>query len=498
MGGTRAHRTRIWRWMAVVLAFAIVAAACGDDEEPASQPEAPAEEPSAAPDPEAEAPAEEPEAPAEEPEPEPEAPAEEPDAPAEEPEPEPEEPAEEPEPEPEPPALTASYRGVTEDSISVGVLLIDKDLLFEVANVLLNWGDNVAQYQEAIDAINEAGGVNGRLIEPVYELVNPLSPTAYDESCVKLTQDEQIFAAIGFVRPSDAALCYAEINDTPFIGYLSDVTSQVTGRSVLPIITSNALPERMDGALATTVAATGALDGKTIAVLGNSDARNELVVSALADLGYDVASTTVTAVPTEDEAADAAELDIVIQRWIADGIDFVFDTAGLDRPLAAANRAGFEADWATNRTTVLSASRFDSGATEAEIARTMVVAVPSVELIYEQGHGPTVACVDRWNQNNPDEQAVFYPGEHDLDNLQRIARSCQQVGTFARIAELAGPDLTTESFAAALAEVGSYEIAELPFASLGAGKWDANDVVTLFRWDSGLGDFVAGDFVDIG
>jgi ABC-type branched-subunit amino acid transport system substrate-binding protein len=480
--------------MAVVLAFAIVAAACGDDEEPASQPAAPAEEPSAAPDPEPEAPAEEPEAPAEEAE----APAEEPEEPAEEPAEEPEEPAEEPEPEPEPVELTASYRGVTEDSIKIGVLLIDKDLLFETVGVLLNWGDNVAQYQEAIDAINEAGGVNGRSIEAVFELVDPLSETAYDEACVRLTQDEQVFAAVGFVRPSDAALCYAEVNDTPFVGYLSDINSGVTDRSVLPIITSNALPERMDVALATTVGATGALDGKTIAVLGNSEARNDLVVSALADMGYDVASTTVTAVPTDDEAADAAELDIVIQRWIADGVDFIFDTAGLDRPLAAANRAGFEADWASNRTTILSLSRFDSGATEAEVARTVVVAVPSVELIYEQGHGPTVACVDRWNQNHPDEQAVFYPGEDDLDNLQRIARSCQQIGTLARIAELAGPDLTTESFAAALAQVGSYEIAELPFASLGAGKWDANDVVTLFRWDSDLGDFVPGDFVDIG
>ena len=486
MGELKSHRGRLWRWMAVVLAFVLLAGACGDDEEPAGQAEAPAEEPEApAEEPEAEAPAEEPEAPAEEPE-----------APAEEPEAEPEAPAEEPEP--EAPALTASYRGVTEDSIKVGVLLIDKDLLFETVGVLLNWGDNVAQYQEAIDAINEAGGVNGRLIEPVFELVDPLSQTAYDESCVRLTQDEQVFAAVGFVRPSDAALCYAEVNDTPFVGYLSDINSGVTDRSVLPIITSNALPERMDVALATTVEAAGALEGKTIAVLGNSDARNDLIVSALADLGYDVASTTVTAVPTDDEAADAAELDIVIQRWIADGVDFIFDTAGLDRPLAAANRAGFEADWASNRTTILSLSRFDSGATEAEVARTVVVAVPSVEFIYEQGHGPTVACVDRWNQNHPDEQAVFNPQEDDLDNLQRIARSCQQIGTFARIAELAGPDLTTESFAAALAQVGSYEIAELPFASLGADKWDANDVVTLFRWDSELQDFVAGDFVNIG
>ena len=495
MGESRAHRGRIWRWVAILLAFAVVAAACGDDdEEPASQPEAPAE-PAVDPDPEPEAPAAEPEAPAEEPEPEPEAPAE---APAEEPEPEPEEPAEEPEPEPEPVVLTASYRGVTEDSIKIGVLLIDKEIVFETYGVLLNWGDNVAQYQEAIDAVNEAGGVNGRRIEAVFELVNPLSETAYDEACVKLTQDEQIFAAIGFVRPSDSALCYAEVNDTPFVGYLSDIRSDVTDRSVLPIITSNALPERMDVALANTVAATGVLEGKTIAVLGNTDERNQLVVSALADHGYDVTSQTVTAVPTDDEAADAAELDIVIQRWIADGVDYIFDTAGLDRPLAAANRAGFEADWATNRTTILSLSRFDSGATEAEVARTVAVAVPSVELIYEQGHAPTVACVDRWNQNHPEEQTVFYPGEDDLDNLQRIVRTCQQIGTFAHIAELAGPDLTTASFAAALAEVGSYEIAELPFASLGADKWDANDVVTLFHWDSELGDFVPGDFVDIG
>ena len=492
MGELRTHRRRLWRWMAVALAFAVLAGACGDDgDKPSGQADAPAEEP--------EAPAEEPEAPAEEPEPEapaeePEAPAEEPEAPAEEPEPE--APAEEPEP--EAPALTASYRGVTEDTINIGVLLIDKELLFETVGVLLNWGDNVAQYQEAIDAINEAGGINGRLIEPVFELVDPLSQTAYDESCVRLTQDEQVFAAIGFVRPSDAALCYAEVNDTPFVGYLSDISSNVTDRAVLPIVTSNALPERMDVALATTVEAAGALEGKTIAVIGNSNARNDLIVSALADLGYDVASTTVTAVPTDDEAADAAELDIVIQRWLADGVDFIFDTAGLDRQLAAANRAGFEADWASNRTTILSLSRFDSGATEAEVARTVVVAVPSVEFIYEQGHGPTVACVDRWNQNHPDEQAVFYPQEDDLDNLQRIARSCQQVGTFAQIAELAGPDLTTESFAAALAEVGSYEIAELPFASLGADKWDANDVVALFRWDSERQDFVAGDFVNIG
>jgi branched-chain amino acid transport system substrate-binding protein len=394
--------------------------------------------------------------------------------------------------------LTDSYRGVTADSIKVGVLLLDAEKLLENAGVELNWGDNQGQYQEAIDTINEQGGVLGRMIEPVFVYVDPLSETGYEEACVRLTQDEEVFAVIGFTRPADAALCYAENGDTPFVGYLSDVTSDVTARATLPVITSNALPERLDQALVDVVADAGELEGKTIAVIGNTEERNTMIVDALAALGYDVVSTTVTAAPTDDAVADAAEFDIVIQKWISEGVDFVFDTAGLDRQLAAANRAGFEATWATNKSTILSLSRFESGATEAEIARSMVVAEPPVELLLEQGHEPTVACVDRWNTNHPDEPAVLYPQEGELDNLVRIARSCQQVGTFALVAGQAGPDLTSESFAAAVADVGSFEIAMLPIASLGADKWDANDVVTLFRWDADKQDFVGGENIDIG
>lgn len=467
--------TSWWRVLAMLVIVSVLAAACGgdDDDANAADPDpttAEDDEPTADP---TEAPTT---APADDAEPTTDS-----------------DPAEDPGTE-----LTASYRGVTEDTITVGILLLDKELLFETAGILLNWGDNEAQYQEAIDAVNDAGGVLGRMIEPIYVYVDPLSPTAYDEACVRLTQDEEIFAAIGFVRPAASALCYTEVGDIPFVGFLSDLTADVPERSILPIVTSNALPERIDIALVDLIVDAGELDGKTIAVLGNTDERNQLIADALAGHGYDVETMTVTSAPGFDEVADAAELDVIVQRWMADGIDYVIDTAGLDRPLAAANRAGFEADWATNRGTLLSLSRFDSGATEAEIARTIVVQEPSVELLLDLGHEPTVECVERWNANHPDEQAVLYPQEDDLDNLIRIARTCWQIGTFALIAELAGPDLTTESFAAAVGDVGSYEIALLPFASLRADKWDAGDVVTLYRWDPELQDYIAGELVDIG
>ena len=394
--------------------------------------------------------------------------------------------------------LTDSYRGVTADSIKIGVLLLDLELLKESAGIELKWGDNEGQYREAIDTVNENGGVLGRMLDPVFVYVDPLSETGYQEACVQLTQDEQVFAVIGFVRPASAALCYTETGDTPFVGYLSDITSDVFEASVLPVVTSNPLPERLDVALVDVVADTGALEGKTIAILGNNDERNQLVTDTLAGHGYEVTDAVVTNQPTDDAAADAAELDVIIERWASLGINYVLDTTGLDRPLAAANRAGFAADWATNRATILSLSRFESGATEAEIARAVVVSEPQVEAIYQSGDELTVECVDRWDANHPEEPAVFFPGPDDVDNLQRIARSCNQAQTFAKIAEAAGPDLTAETFADAVANLGSYAVAMQPFASLSADKWDAGDVVALYTWDSEAQDYVAGDLINIG
>lgn len=396
------------------------------------------------------------------------------------------------------PALSDSYRGVTSKTIKVGLLLIDAKRVLEVAGVDLRYGNNEGQYREAIDAINAAGGVNGRRIDPVFLNVDPLSPTAYDAACVKMTQDEKVFAVIGFVRPASSALCYTERGDTPFVGFLSDITSEVIARSKLPLITSNALPERVDRALVDVLFDAGELKGKNIAVLGTTAARNKLITDQLEKRGLKAVSATTTRSPSRDTVADAAELDVITQRWISDKIDFVIDTAGLDRPLAAANRAGFQAKFATNIPSILSLSRFDSGATMLEIERTMVVTDPSPELLLAQNHKLTVECVSRWNKKHPEEQAVLYPKGTQLDNLIRIVRTCQQVGTFALIAEKAGPDLTTAKFKAAVDLVGSVEVPLLPLASLKGNKWDMSDSVSLYRWDRAKLDFVGGTPVKVG
>ena len=161
--------------------------------------------------------------------------------------------------------------------------------LKETAGVELLWGDNEGQYREAIATVNDNGGVLGRMIDPVFVYVDPLSETGYQEACVQLTQDEEVFAVLGFLRPAEGALCYTETGDTPFVGYLSDITSDVFERSVLPLVTSNPLPERLDAALVDVVDDTGAFEGKTIAVLGRTEERNQLIADELTGRGYEVA-----------------------------------------------------------------------------------------------------------------------------------------------------------------------------------------------------------------
>ena len=264
-------------------------------------------------------------------------------------------------------------------------MLLDLEILKEQAGLELLWGNVEAQYDEAIATINDNGGVLGRRIDPVYVYVDPLSETGYQEACVKLTEDEKVFAAIGFVRPADTALCYTETGDTPFLGYLTDITQDVFDRTVVSLVTTNPVPDRLDQAMVNVVADTGAADGKTIAVLGNDEERNQVVADELAARGFEVADQVVTIAPSDDEAADSAELDVIIERWASLGVDYVFATSSLDRPLAAAHRAGFEADWAVDEGSILSLNRFQSGATEAEMARTVVVQEPSVEVMYAAG-----------------------------------------------------------------------------------------------------------------
>ena len=72
-----------------------------------------------------------------------------------------------------------------------------------------------------------------------------------------------------------------------------------------------------------------------------------------------------------------------------------------------------------------------------------------------------------------------------------LSNSCQYLALFEAVATAAGPDLTNESFAAAVASIGAFSIPGVPYVSLGPGKFDARDSLTLARWNNEEMDFEA-------
>lgn len=397
--------------------------------------------------------------------------------------------------------LSASHRGVTPERIDIAIPIVDADTIQRDFSVELRWGDQRAKYEEAIAEVNDRGGVLGRRIDATFIEYVPITQDNTDDVCRQATEDLQVFAVVGFIRPDAGVLCLTELNDTPFVGGGDTPTEETRRRSLVPALYPGVSAARTDEALVEVMDQRDALDGRVIAVHGRDQGRLDAVEQALSDRGYTATTRTVLDAPESDALEMASQLDVIVERWRADGVEVVLNTTTNISMLSALARAGIEVDIATNTTDVALGpdAVFAQGATEAEVARVTLVSPAGSRSAYEAGHEPTVACIDRWNERHPDEVAVFDPADDELENLPQVVFACQNIELFVLVAEAAGPDLTTDSFAAALADLTDIELAGVPDGSLSEEKWDVNDTMAVAVWDPAAQDFEpTGEQYDIG
>ena len=95
---------------------------------------------------------------------------------------------------------TASDVGITESTISIGVAIADLEavraMLPGVVPETLTTDHLFDRWKVFMDDINEAGGINGRTIELVRLVWNPLDQTTFDALCAAATVDNELFAVI--------------------------------------------------------------------------------------------------------------------------------------------------------------------------------------------------------------------------------------------------------------------------------------------------------------
>ena len=114
-----------------------------------------------------------------------------------------------------PPVTDDRAPGVTDTSVKVGVMYLD---LSQAGPILgINQGDYQAAYTAAFDAVNAAGGINGRTLEPVFTPIVPASADQGTAACTALTDDNSVFVVLGNYVDENAP-CIVTTHETPLLG----------------------------------------------------------------------------------------------------------------------------------------------------------------------------------------------------------------------------------------------------------------------------------------
>ena len=229
-----------------------------------------------------------------------------------------------------------SGQGVTPTSIKVGITYLDAAAIQNIVNI--NPGNYKVAYTALINQINAMGGINGRKIVPVFEPIDPIGTAPAATACTALTEDEKVFAVIGFFQAADTA-CYVETHDTPMIG--ATLSNAQAAQAKAPwfnnIISDNDLiPKEMAA-----FKQEGAFAKKKVAVVGDTSDQPEvnLVLPELKKLKVNVVQTAINSVPDTDQAATNSEYAIIAQKFQTAGANVVIAVgdAGVSWPEALQN-----------------------------------------------------------------------------------------------------------------------------------------------------------------
>src|SRR6476661_10046485 len=193
----------------------------------------------------------------------------------------------------------AATPGVSKDDIKLGVTYVDLDAIRDVTDI--SHGDYKTTYNTVIDELNKNGGINGRKVVPVFAPINPIGTAPAQEACLKLTEDEKVFATVGFFY-SDAPLCYVAQHDTPILGGTMNPTYLQQAKA--PWMTLDSGPEVTPRAVDALVKS-GDLKGKIGIVAVAREEKNLLDAAVLPALKRNGVKNTVAVidVPVNDVVA---------------------------------------------------------------------------------------------------------------------------------------------------------------------------------------------------
>ena len=388
----------------------------------------------------------------------------------------------------EPVALPASFRGVTETSIKVGVAVPDFDAL-QQAGVSNYQGDADIAFQAFFDAINENGGVFGRQIEPVYVPFDFLDPASQDVACAEFAGDHEVFIVLyGLLTANN--LCLTELNET-MVMTRSFQTSEMRERSGDTLwLQLNASDDERARILGIAVHESGRLDGKTVGILASQSQGDGLegrvLQEVLDDLGYDT-TLLIGTVVQGDQLARESELAIFAENFATAGVDYLFDLTGGANVAGNLADAGFTPELAYKAIGPSVDGAADRSVLDGAIG---VGEITEAAMLIDDDF--IANCIDVVTEANPEleEEILYLPtGDEQAAGAKSwvnpIMIACDQTRLLKAIGEIVGAELTNDSFRAALDELGPFDLFGYGQASFDSeSKWDGLDEFYLQEYDA--------------
>jgi len=378
---------------------------------------------------------------------------------------------------------TASYTGVTEDAIRIGFGFWDTSVFgFGF------FGDPQEVVDALTDAVNERGGVNGRMLEPTIAGFNPADNAGMLAACITLTEDAEVFAILGGMR-DDANFCVSEQHETIHLGSQVNAAGEGIERARAPIAGFFAEGTTVEERFIEELDALGWFDGVErvgVHYAGNPifESAGAVVEGALADLGLDVAiSLNIDDLGlTEDELENRAEImrqqvrDADIDRmliWGAAATGLVI-YGELDLALAAPGSGNF--------TTAVS-----GGIDPLDLDGT-ISSTNRLNLLTDPIDAKTQQCLDDAQAALPDKRfeqpAAGVENSADDPNYWGYTLIvCRDLDLFVQAATAAGVELTNDSFQAGLEMLAETDLPQIPFVSFGPDKLNGNDTLRMVEFD---------------
>ena len=353
------------------------------------------------------------------------------------------------------PAEAAKAPGVTDTSVKIGVTYVDESAV-KASGIDLRLGEYQKSYEVLVDQINKDGGINGRKLDLVFAPINPVGTAPAEEVCLELTEDDEVFAAVGFFL-NDAVLCPVELHETAVIG--GNQTADRLARAKAPWFTTTPGSE-MPKQVVRAFDEHGDLDGKVavFAAVGDQGLLEDEVLPLLDELGVDVVEKGVLDVPQGDQTATDAGTKVIAEKFEASGADTVLlvGQSSVAWPTAMQN-GGYKPKLLFSDASSTQAFLANAATTDTSVMKGAVVGGPygGDDRVYEE---PKMQdCIGTLEDAGIEVPAPD-PDDANEKGFTGPEEACVNVALLTAILEAAGKDLNYATFRQAGETLGEVDI----------------------------------------